>query len=296
MKRLSIMIWTLLLVTGSAWAGEAVDFTKDADPDVTVEIENLAGSVKVTGWDLQQVKVGGTLGDDTEGLEFSGDRQHLEIEVEIPEGFGRRRRDVTSHLEIWLPVGSRLLVETVSASIEVTGISGQAELETVSGEVAVSGEPESLEVETVSGNVRLAGSQTAVVAESVSGSIILEGVAERVEAASVSGDVEVTASEIDRGQFETVSGSIEFAGGLSRKARLHLETHSGNLNLALPADTSATFEIETFSGRIDNEFGGPEPKRTSRYAPGKWLEFATGSGDAQVSIETFSGNVTLRTR
>ncbi len=294
MKKTLLLLMAILVATGGAWAGERVDVTKAASASPSVEIENLAGSVRVTGWDRKEIKVTGLLGDDIDGLDFSGSGDSFDIEVEIPSSYGRRHRDIDADLEIWLPAGSSVSVETVSASIRVSEVNGQLELETVSGEVTVDGSPTSADVETVSGNIEVSGSQTRIFAESVSGTIELSGVAERVEAATVSGSIEVGASNIESGHFEAVSGSVHFTGALSPGARLSAESHSGNVVLNLPADTSASFQIETFSGNINNGFGGGEAERTSRYAPGKRLDFTLGSGDAQVRIETFSGSVTLK--
>lgn len=150
-------------------------------------------------------------------------------------------------------------------------------------------------MESVSGDIRVAGDQTAIAAESVSGDVELTGVAESVEAASVSGSIEVSATQIERATFESVSGDLEFSGGLRANARLHAEVHSGNVTLLLPADTSATWEVETFSGNVTNEFG-PDPQRASEQGPGKWLKFTTGSGDARITVDSFSGNVRFRKR
>jgi len=294
MKKTLLLLMAIALAAGGAWAGESVDVTKAASASPSVDIENLAGSVRITGWDRNEIKVTGVLGDDTDGLDFSGSGDSFDIEVEIPDSYGRRHRDIDADLEIWLPAGSSVSVETVSASIRVSEVNGQLELESVSGEVTVDGSPTSADVETVSGNIQVSGSQTRIIAESVSGAIELSGVAERVEAATVSGSIKVGASNIERGEFEAVSGSVHFTGALSPGARLSAESHSGNVVLNLPADTSASFQIETFSGSINNGFGGGEAERTSRYAPGKRLDFTLGSGDAQVRIETFSGSVTLK--
>ncbi|MGB5390251.1 MAG: DUF4097 family beta strand repeat-containing protein [Thermoanaerobaculia bacterium] len=293
MKKKLLLLMAIALAAGGVWAGESVDITKSASATPTVEIENLAGSVKIHGWDREEIKVTGVLGDDTDGLDFSGSNDNFDIEVEIPDSYGRRHRDLDSDLEIWLPAGSSLAIETVSASIRVSGVNGRLELESVSGEVTVDGAPTSADVETVSGSIELSGSETLAVAESVSGKIELSGVAGRVEAATVSGSIRVEASDIEQGEFEAVSGSVRFTGALSPGARLSAESHSGSVVLNLPADTSARFQVETFSGGIDNGFGGGEAERTSRYAPGKRLDFTIGSGDAQVRVESFSGSVTL---
>ena len=61
----------------------------------------------------------------------------------------------------------------------------------------------------------------------------------------------------------------------------------------MPRGFSADYEIETFSGTIDTDFG-PRPDRGSLL--GTELEFSVGSGDADVSLSSFSGRIRLRER
>ena len=295
MKKLSFSLLTIILAAGAVWADQRVDETRSADADARIEVDIVSGSIRVTGWDRPEVQVTGTIGDDVEALEVSGSGKSVSIELDVPDSWGRRHREIDAHLEISVPAGARLTVETVSADITVSEVGGSVELASVSGGVKLSGSPTRAEVESVSGDIRVDGHQTAISAETVSGDVELRGVAESVEAASVSGDVEISASEVERAMFESVSGSVEFTGSLAGNARLNVETHSGNVTLVLPADTSATWEIETFSGNINNDFG-PGPDRTSDYGPGKWLKFTTGSGDARITLDAFSGNIWLKKR
>jgi len=90
-----------------------------------------------------------------------------------------------------------------------------------------------------------------------------------------------------------VAGDAAIKGGLTGDAYFSFDLHSGHLTLTVPADVSADFEIETFSGEIDNAFG-QKSRKTSKYAPGRELEFTTGGGDARVRINTFSGDVVIK--
>lgn len=83
MTKKLLFLMAIVLATSAAWAGESVDVTKSASATPTVAIENLAGSVKVTGWNRDEIKVSGVLGDDTDGLDFSGSNDNFDIEVEI---------------------------------------------------------------------------------------------------------------------------------------------------------------------------------------------------------------------
>lgn len=294
MKRTTI-VCVALLVAAPVGAAKSVEETRPADPDATITVENLSGSVKVTGWDRSEIRVSGSLGDDTEGLTVAGSSSDWEIEVEIPDGRWGGRRDVSSELEIWVPRGAEVEVETVSASIRVRDVDGRLDLESVSGAIDASGGGREVELETVSGAIDFSGSDANVVAESVSGRIQLRGVAGRIEVSSVSGKVDVEGSVAERASFESVSGEMMLTIDLAPGAVIVVDAHSSNVTLSLPSDVSARFEVASFSGRIDNDFG-PDGERTSRFAPGRALDHTTRGGDARISIDTFSGNVYLRSR
>ncbi len=294
MKALTKMVvLSLFLGQATIWAAQQVDETRSANPNAQVEIDVISGSIRITGWDRDEIAIQGTVGDDVEELEISGNNERISIDLDIPENWGNRRKEIDVDLEISAPRGIRLEVETVSASIEATNLSGTAELASVSGAITVSGPLDRASVETVSGGIEIDGEQTRVETESVSGSIRLTGASESVEASTVSGQIKITAESVDRARFESVAGRIEFRGSLNEGGRLDAEVHSGGVLLELPADTAARFEIETFSGSIDNEFG-PAAERSDRYSPGKWLKFMTGDGSAEINVESFSGTVKLK--
>lgn len=296
MKKPTITITVLAgLLAAPGWAGLSIDETRSADPDVNVSVENLSGSVRVTGWDRPEIRVKGSLGEDTEGLTIDGDASDWEIEVEIPDGRWSGRRDVSSRLEIMVPRGADVEVETVSASIRVEDVDGRLDLESVSGEIDASGGGGEVELETVSGGIEFSGNDANVEAESVSGRIELRGVAGEIEASSVSGGIDVEGSVARRAMIESISGEVRLTIDPTDDAVIHVEAHSSNVTLSLPDGVSARFRVSTFSGRIDNDFG-PDGERTSRFAPGRSLDHSTRGGAARVTVETFSGNVYLRGR
>lgn len=282
-----------LLLPTLATAQTEVHRTIALDADGSVEITNIAGSVAVTGWDRQEVEITGTLGRNVEELSVEGSGRRVEIEVELPR---RSRSDSDAHLEIKVPRGASVEIETVSADITGLDLDGRFDAESVSGSIELEGRVRQAEVETVSGRIKLRAATEQLSAESVSGNIELTGLTGSVEADTVSGSLIIRqASAIRNLELETVSGRIDFLGDFAKGAKVDISSHSGSVLLELPSATSARFKIETFSGGIDNEFG-PQAERIDRYSSGKKLEFSAGSGDAEVSIETFSGQVELRRR
>ena len=129
MKRITIALVSLVLVSGMAWAEKQVDETRPADPDARVSVEIISGSIRVTGWDRNEVHITGSIGDDVDALEISGSGRSIAIDLDVPDSWGRRRRDIDANLEISVPTAARVSVETVSANIAVNDVSGSIAIE-----------------------------------------------------------------------------------------------------------------------------------------------------------------------
>jgi DUF4097 and DUF4098 domain-containing protein YvlB len=291
-RKLGFVVLALSVAALPALAQQRVDEKRPAGKNGVVEIRNVAGSVRVTGWDREEVAVTGTLGKGTERLEFSGSGNRTLVKVVLPH-FSHHVDG--SDLEIKVPAGSTLDVETISADISVDGVSETVKLESISGSITAGGDPRRFDVKTVSGDVEVTAANAPGRAKSVSGRVTLKGVAGAVEASSVSGEVSVTGGSVSNVELETTSGSITLNAGLAKDARVEAKTVSGEVELSLPANVGADFEVKTFSGDITNEFGQPA-RRTSEYGPGKELSFSVGGGGARVEAKSFSGSVYLRKR
>jgi DUF4097 and DUF4098 domain-containing protein YvlB len=267
-----------------------VDERRPASADGVVDIDVPAGSLKVIGWAREEVQVTGTLGDGAEDLDFGGASRRTRISVET---WGNPHR-VRSELEIHVPAGSRLNVDSFSASITIEGVTGEVQAETVQGAISVAGSPSEARVSSVNGSVSVTGASRATKAESVSGSVKVTGASGEIQASSVSGSVQIEGRDFGSVQLESVSGGVDFDGSLQKSARLSAESVSGRVTLVLPAATGADVKLSTFSGSISTDFDAPEPRKTSRWTPEKDLEFTIGGGGARVSVDTMSGGIAIR--
>jgi hypothetical protein len=286
----------LLLTMASAAAQSPIDRSAAIDADARVTIDNLAGSVKVRAWERNEVRIGGTLGRDVEELRVEGDARRLSIQVVYPQnGRGRLQRGGETALVVDVPRGVELAVQTVSASIDIEGVSGPSmDLRSVSGEIGVDSDTPDLRVGTVSGGVRTGGSQARLAVETVSGRAEVATGAADVGVRSVSGRISVRAGRVTRLNAATVSGSVEIdIAGLDKGGRVEAETMSGSVDLTLPADLSARLEVSTFSGSIRSDFG--EVTR-ERYGPGQSLNTDVGTADGRIKATAFSGTVRIERR
>jgi DUF4097 and DUF4098 domain-containing protein YvlB len=286
-----ILTLTCLSLIGATAMADSIDQRLDAAADGAVTISNISGSVEVTGWSRNEVEVSGDLGSGVEELIFKRDDNEIEIRVKVP---GSSKRNISSELVVHVPEKSSVKVAGVSADIDVTNVLGILNLQSVSGDIDSEVHAADVEIHTVSGDVEVQGDDKVAHSElsTVSGDIDTQNLAGEVTLNSVTGDLIVVNSSFERARMETVNGDIIFNAGLSEDGTLSVETINGDLDINFSKSVSARFDIETFNGDIRNCFG-PDPVRTSKYAPGTELKFSEGDGKGRVTIKTLNGDLRL---
>ncbi len=133
---------------------------------------------------------------------------------------------------------------------------------------------QTIDAETASGNVRVTNST-----------------AQDVELESASGSVRITGSRAARLNAESASGDVraELAGDVRE---VELSTASGSVEAWLPANFAGEVELEAASGNVDVDFPLTTTTKRRNHIRGT---IGTG-GIARVSMESSSGDVTLRRR
>lgn len=289
MYRKLAIVFGLLLV--SAAAAESVDKTIDAAADGHVDISNTAGTIEVYGWSNKRVEVTGQLGDNVEELILERDGDNVIVKVKVPRDSSRK---ISSDIVVRLPEASSIDVSAVSADILVEGVLGEQSLHTVSGDVDTEVASADVEVASVSGDVEVEGDgkDTVTHAGTVSGDVVLYGLSGEISAEAVSGDVTVKEGSYDRVAIETVNGDLLFLAELRSGGRLDAGSVNGEVGIEFSGKVSAKFDVESFNGDIENCFG-PDPVRTSKYAPGRELVFTEGDGEGSVNVSTLNGDIRI---
>jgi len=281
----------LCTVASPAWAGTPINQRAAADPSGAVEISNVAGTVRVTGWDRNEVEVTGELGEGTERLDFAVVDKVTRVKVILPN---RSNNVEDTDLVVRIPMASRLAVTTVSADIEVQDVTGAQRLQTVSADIRTEAAAEDVECKSVSGDVAVHGSgkKALVTITTVSGDAMALKVAGEVNANTVSGNLTLGLGETTRSRLRSTSGDLTMASVLAADGRLDIESISGDVRLELHGPVNAEFDVTSFNGEIRNCFG-PKAVSTSEYAPGKELQFREGQGTGRVRIKTLNGDISV---
>lgn len=278
-------------------AAKALDQSWRTAGNARIEIGNVRGSVTVTGWEREEVKLSGSLGAGSK-LEISGDEHDLTLRVEGTRtgGFGGNGPDHDSELVVNVPRGAALNVNVVSADATVSGVAGKSlDVNGVSGKLNLSSGASEADVNSVSGEVALIASAPSAATrahlQTVSGDIDAKGLGGRVKLETVSGNIGFDSAQVQELETGSVSGDVRIQAAPAAHGRMQLESMSGNIRLRLPAALSAHVEASTFSGSIGSDYGGVQE---TEHGPGSNLDVRVGDGDAQIHVESFSGDIELR--
>lgn len=278
-----------LMLPVAGLGGQEIDETLPMPADGLVQVENLAGMIEFATWDKAEVQVRGEAGDTVEEVEITSSSKGVQVRIHNKKN--KRNTDDTD-LFLRVPVTASLEADGVSSDISVAGSKGGSIIfNTVSGDLEVDASPQRLELHSVSGDVEFEGEVGRSTVETVSGEITIVGASGEVSLSTVSGDVTLEAGTLSRGRFESVSGDLILEVSLEDSGRLSCDSMSGDVNLRLPASQQAEFTAQSYSGGITTDFG-----RSSSVSkgPGVMLQHSEGDNGAQVRLETFSGDITIR--
>ena len=298
-KPLSLILTLGLALGGAAaWAGDDEDLRtvnerRPLKADARVEVSNVAGLIEVEAWDRNELHLTGTLSEQVEKLEITGDASRLKIEVKLPKRT-RNVEDTVLHLKV--PAGISLEAEGVSADIEVRGIKGDVEARSVSGDIELAVGSKNVEARSVSGDVSVEAPSEVTSVDSVSGDVTVRGVKGEVRGETVSGNVEVRGGATRRVEVKSVSGDLEMEVELAVDAEVEAETMSGDVRLHVPKLPDVDIDLETYSGEIEPTDLLPDFKgRRHSDDDDEGREYSrSGKGPGRVRLHSFSGDIEIR--
>jgi DUF4097 and DUF4098 domain-containing protein YvlB len=315
---ISGLVLSLSIVCTSALARETVNQTLAADASGFVEIKHVSGEARIIGWDSNEVKVEGLLGERTDSFRFERNGKRIIIEVEVPNSKGWWSNSDSGKgddLVIHVPKASRIDYNSPNAKVSVENISGGADISVVNGQLRAEDLKGRIRLSSVNGDIRgirLAGEvvldtvngdinaeQTLgdeITAKTVNGDIEVTASASEVTAEAVNGDIEFFLAEVEVVNTNTVNGSIQMEMSLAEGANVRASSVGGSIELAFQKDVQAGFDIESHSGgRIKNRITD-EAAQKPKYGPRRWLEFSTGNANATVEISTVHGRIEVKTK
>src|SRR5581483_4221376 len=169
----------------------------------------------------------------------------LRIEVKLPKNMHNVEETV---LQLRVPAGVALDLESVSADVAVQGTKGAVRANTVSGDLNLQVDAPKVIAQSVSGDLHLEGKSRDTQVKTVSGDVSVRGSEGELVGETVSGNLNVEAGSLSKLWLKSVSGDFNVRSALTDSGRANLETLSGEVDLALPASTNAAVDLSSFSG------------------------------------------------
>ena len=291
-------------------------------PTGSLDLSNISGDIVITGGAGDEIRVEAVKR--ANGHEGGETRRQLDgVTINASERAGRVEvstsypREQSSHVDVdytvHVPTGATVSVRSVSGSIQLTALKGEARLETVSGNVTAANSRQLARVKSVSGDVSVSEGSSGDVLSlgTVSGNLTVRRLKARtLEVQTISGDLSLTETFCDRVQAKTVSGDLQFGGPLAKAGRYEFNSHSGDVRLSLQGTVGFEITANTFSGELRSDLqlsgrgGNPAavPARDDeddeddhgRHGPRKQeLRGTFGDGSAIVVVHTFSGDLVV---
>ena len=278
---------TLLALAAVPLAAQAPVRRMAVAPNASIRILNLAGSVRVSGWDQDSISVTGTPPSGGGMLLMGGSERGVKVVVEA-----NAATDLPgTNLEIRVPRGANLWVKSATATVTIEGVTGQVEASTVTGAISVRGSPSVLVAESMEGDLDIAAPARITRLKTAGGAITVRDAANEITATSVSGVIRLlNARDVSSGRLESVSGSVLFNGAVAPGGSLDLQTHDASIEILLPPRQNALVEVSAYGGKTINRI----PGLTGAPGKGKAVQYRLGNGRARVVARSLKGDVSLR--
>lgn len=261
-----------------------------------IVFDNLRGTIRVTGADIQEIRVTGHklvrayTRDDA-------DRTNSQTPVElVPQG---DRIVVASHQDR-APADQRIsddLEVTVprGVAIEAAGDNTDYEIADIHGDVALRGARGDARLARIGGNVRLEiGRSGSIAADGVQGNIDLEGRGSDVEIQNVTGQVTVSGSYVGSLEFKNLAKPLRLEG---ERMQVRAAAVPGSLNVDLGGLTaknlvgpvrlvtqSRDVHLEDFTESLELESARGDVEIQPMHVPLPRIEAHSGSGQIELVL------------
>ena len=236
------------------------------------ELRQASGDIVIRGVEGDTVRVT-SLDDkslaDVFDIEVGDDRVELRQRGGFDAGMRLFSRGSSTDLKVEVPHGATVSVDTGSADIDASDLSGAKSFRTASGEVTLNRLAGALDVETVSGEIEIDGSAPL--------DLVLK---------SVSGDISVRVPSVRRLDLGTTSGDIRLDAELAGSGPFAMRSISGDATIVGRAGFRV--EAESITGDLSSDQPSKRESHPGRKVlivgrPGPTLTFRSVSGDLHVA-------------
>lgn len=277
----------------AGWDEDAgtTETTFDVRKGERIELQNHNGDVEIQVWKRDRVRI---LADHGSGVAVrvvkNGPVRRIHAEYTSESGsHGLPTVDYHITIPIWLSID----VAGVNTDVSVEGSEGEIAVNTINGDVWVRGGSGRIDLTSVNGGVELRGARGRVFVNSINDDVSLEDIIGSVFGEAVNGDIIMRTITADTVRSTTVRGDVFYQGAIGSQGHYWFSTHEGDVMVMVPRSTNATVGFFTYHGELLTSFPVIIPRLETKEAKGKRITFQLGNGEAQIDLETFSGDIEI---
>lgn len=275
------------------------------DPNVNIKFCVSEGSLKINGWERNEVRVFVRSGrlpgfKVLEKDPVTNKPNWLMISNVAAEGTRPAPMSeclAGNEIELDVPMTSSV---TLSGRVTETTIDSikKVSVKTVEGDITLRGISGGISAATYQGDLMVEGSGGSIMLESTTGNILAFDVSpgqigDLFKAKTNSGNVMLQQVEHRQIEANTISGSVNFNGKFLSGGLYNFKTSNGSIKMQIPAKSSctikATYGFGTFTSEIPLKYIYENDTRA-----GKNFLAIIGSGDANVGLSTNTGSIAIK--
>ena len=294
-----------LMLTGcesdDVWASVAQErkdfhYTKPLNQGGRFSIENINGSVEISGWDRNEVDISGT--------KYARTKAYLdEMKIDVQASAGVvsirtvppvERSHSNAGAKYIIRVPRRVAVDlaaSTNGSIQLSSVEGGARIRTSNGRVTAKSVKGLVDITTTNGNVDIVDVTGGARVATSNGTVEADNLHGEFNAKTTNGGIKARLFDIPVNapvKAATSNGPVELTIDQVR-SDVRASTNNGHIHLRLPSNTNARVEARTSNSSISSELDVKGKVEWSK----KHLEGTLGSGGPHIDLSTSNGSIRL---
>jgi len=277
---------------------EDFQYSYDVKPGVHLYVENLNGSVEITGWEKNSVQITGTKHASEEAtlkalkIDIVNSADSVRIRTIGPSG---HRGGYGAKYVIRLP--QHAVIEQVDSSnggIRIESIDGTARARTSNGSIKAYRVAGPVELRTSNSSVEVADIPGGAVIGTSNGGIRAEGVKGILDATTTNAGINVTLSDPDAQKpikLQSSNGGVELTMNSFKDNDIRIATSNSSITLRLPAAAHGMLRAHTSNSSVNCDF---DITVKAGQLTKNWVEGQIGTGGPVVDLSTSNGAIRVQ--
>jgi DUF4097 and DUF4098 domain-containing protein YvlB len=266
-------------------------------PGGRISVENLNGSIEISGWDQDTVEIS--------GVKYAGTPELLKaLKIDVVEGPdsvhirtirpSERRGNLGAKYVIKVPRKTELeRITSSNGAIRVSDTEAPARLRTSNGAIHATNLKGNLDAQTSNGGIEVLDLEGSANLRSSNGRIHGEGVHGAFEASTSNGGINVHLAKADSGRpikLDTSNGSIDLTLDSANQNDVIASTSNAGITVRMPPSIAARVKAHTSNASISSDFDVQVQGTISKHS----LEGTIGSGGPLLDLSTSNGGIRLQ--